>query len=66
MAADTNETLAHGWDTAKSFTFEKRADFQANAKALTSKMDAQMGQCARELLRSRLQRKTRGSQHGYG
>jgi hypothetical protein len=44
VATDTKEALARGWDTAKSFTFEKRADFQANAKALTSKMDAQMSE----------------------
>ena len=44
MMADTKEALAHGWDNAKSFTFEKRGDFQASAKALTSKMDARMSE----------------------
>jgi hypothetical protein len=44
IVADTKEALAHGWDSAKSFTFEKRSDFQAQAKALTSKMDAQMSE----------------------
>jgi hypothetical protein len=44
MMADTKEALAHGWDNAKSFTFEKRDDFRASAKALTSKMNAQMSE----------------------
>ena len=44
MVADTKEALSHGWDSVKSFTFEKRDDFQANAKALTSKLDAQMSE----------------------
>ena len=44
MMADTKEALAHGWDNAKSFTFEKRDDFRASAKALTSKMDAEMSE----------------------
>ena len=42
VVADTKEALGHGWDKVKSFTFDKRDDFAANAKALTSKMDAQM------------------------
>ena len=41
MVADTKEAIGHGWDNVKAFTFEKRDDFRANAKALTSKMDAQ-------------------------
>ncbi len=41
MVVDTKAALGHGWDNVKSFTFEKRDDFRANAKALTSKMDAQ-------------------------
>ena len=44
MVADTKKELSHGWDNAKSFTFEKRDDFRANAKALTSKLDAQMSE----------------------
>lgn len=42
VVADTKEAMGHGWDKVKSFTFDKRDDFTANAKALTSKMDAQM------------------------
>ncbi len=44
MMADTKESLGHAWDNVKSFTFEKRDDFRANAKAMTSKMDAQMSE----------------------
>jgi hypothetical protein len=42
ILADTKEALAHGWDSVKSTTFEKRNDFQAQAKAMTSKMEAQI------------------------
>lgn len=42
ILADTKEALDHGWDSVKSATFEKRNDFQAQAKAMTSKMEAQI------------------------
>lgn len=42
VVADTKEAMGHGWDKVKAFTFDKRNDFAANAKALTSMMDAQM------------------------
>jgi len=42
VVADTKEAMGHGWDKVKSFTYDKRDEFAANAKALTSKMDAQM------------------------
>ena len=44
IMADTKEAIGHGWDNVKSFTFEKRDDFRAHAKAMTSKMDAQMSE----------------------
>ena len=44
VIADTKEAMGEGWDKVKSFTFEKRGDFQANAKALSSKWDAQMSE----------------------
>ena len=44
VIADTKDALSQGWDNVKSFTFEKRDDFRANAKALTSKMDARMSE----------------------
>jgi hypothetical protein len=42
--ADTKDALSQGWDHVRTFTFEKRDDFQANAKALTAKMDARMSE----------------------
>ena len=44
MVADTKDALSQGWDNVKTFTFEKRDDFRANAKALTAKMDARMSE----------------------
>ena len=44
MIDDTKEAFDHGWDKVKSFSFEKRDDFQANAKAMTSKMDARISE----------------------
>lgn len=41
LVADTKAAMSHGWDNVKSFTFEKRDDFQANATALSSKWEAQ-------------------------
>jgi Skp family chaperone for outer membrane proteins len=38
--ADTKEAVANGWDKVKSYTFEKRNDFTAHAKALSADMDA--------------------------
>jgi hypothetical protein len=42
MVADTKDTMTHAWDETKSFTFEKRDDFRASAKAMSSKMEAQL------------------------
>ena len=42
VVADTKTAIVHGWDNVKSFTFDKRDDFQANAKALNAKLDAQL------------------------
>lgn len=36
--------MSNAWDDVKSFTFEKRDQFTASAKALTSKMDAQLSE----------------------
>jgi hypothetical protein len=44
IVADTQNAMSRGWDNVKTFTFEKRDDFKANAKALSSKMDAQMSE----------------------
>jgi major membrane immunogen (membrane-anchored lipoprotein) len=42
MMADTKDAMSHAWDDAKSFTFEKRDDFRASAKAMNSKMEARL------------------------
>jgi hypothetical protein len=39
---DTKDAMANAWDKVKSFSFDKRDDFTANAKALSAKMDAQL------------------------
>lgn len=39
---DTTAAMSRGWDNFKAHTFEKRDDFTAQAKALSSRMDAQM------------------------
>ncbi len=41
---DTKTAVSNGWDNVKSYTFDKRNDFSANAKAVTSKMDAQVAE----------------------
>ncbi len=41
---DTKVAVVNAWDDVKSFTFEKHNDFSASAKALTSKMDAQISE----------------------
>jgi hypothetical protein len=41
---DTKTAVANVWGDVKSYTFEKRSDFSASAKALSSKMDAQLSE----------------------
>ena len=41
---DTKTAVANAWGDVKSYTFEKRSDFSASAKALTAKMDSQMSE----------------------
>ena len=41
---DTKSAVSNAWNDVKSFTFEKRSDFSASAKAMTSKMDAQISE----------------------
>lgn len=38
---DTKASLANAWESVKSYTFEKRGDFTAKAKALAAEMEAQ-------------------------
>lgn len=41
---DSKDAVANAWNDVKSYTYEKRNDFSANAKAVTSKMDAQISE----------------------
>ena len=42
--ADTKAAFAKGWDDVKSFTFDQRDKFSANAKALSAKMDSEVSE----------------------
>lgn len=44
VVTDTKDAISQGWDNVKSFTFEKRDDFQASAKAMGSKWEAQVSE----------------------
>lgn len=39
---DTKDAMANAWDSVKSFTFDQRDKFTANANALSAKMEAQI------------------------
>lgn len=39
--ADSKAAISQAWDSAKSYSFEKRDDFTANGKALAAQMEAQ-------------------------
>lgn len=41
---DSKKAVTNAWDDVKSYTFEKRNDFSANAKAVTAKMDSQLSE----------------------
>ena len=41
---DSKAAVSNAWDSVKSYTFEKRADFSASAKAMTSKMDSEVSE----------------------
>lgn len=41
---ETKTAVVDAWGDVKSFTFEKRDSFSANAKALSSKMDARLSE----------------------
>ncbi len=42
--ADTKAAMSNAWDSVKSYSFDKRDDFTANAKALSSKLDSQLSE----------------------
>jgi hypothetical protein len=41
---DTKAAMSSAWESVKSFSFEKRDDFTAGAKALSAKMEAQVSE----------------------
>ena len=41
---DSKVAMSKAWDRVKDYTFDKRDDFTANAKALSSKMDVQLSE----------------------
>jgi hypothetical protein len=41
---DAKASMAKAWDGVKDFTFEKRSDFDAKAKALAAQMEVQVSQ----------------------
>jgi hypothetical protein len=43
-AADARDAMSNAWQDVKSYSFDKRDQFAANAKALSSKMDAQLSE----------------------
>ncbi|SDR73044.1 hypothetical protein [Opitutus sp. GAS368] len=43
-AHDTQEAIVDAWGEVKSFTFEKRDDFNAKAKSLSARFDVQVSE----------------------
>ena len=41
---DSKAAVSNAWDSVKSYTFEKRSDFSASAKAMSSKFDADLSE----------------------
>ncbi len=41
---ETKDAMTNAWDNVKSFSFEEKDKFAANAKALSSRMDAQVAE----------------------
>ena len=41
---DSKTAASNAWDNVKSYTFDKRNDFTANAKALNATLDAQVSE----------------------
>jgi len=42
--SDTKAAMSNAWDDVKSFSFDRRDEFTASAKAMSAKMDAQMSE----------------------
>lgn len=41
---DTKSAMSNAWDDVKSYSFDKKDDFTASAKAMTSKMDSEVSE----------------------
>ncbi|HWA86920.1 MAG TPA: hypothetical protein VG710_11900 [Opitutus sp.] len=41
---DSKAAMSKAWDNAKDYTFDKRDEFTASAKAMSSKMEAQLSE----------------------
>jgi len=44
VVSDTKDAFSNAWDSVKAHTWEKRSDFNANAKALSAKMEANLSE----------------------
>jgi hypothetical protein len=42
--ADTKASMSKAWDSIKDYSFDKKSDFTAGAKAMSSKMDANLSE----------------------
>ena len=42
--SDTKNAMSNAWDNVKSFSFDRRDEFTANAKALSARMEAQLSE----------------------
>ena len=41
---DSKVAVSNAWDSVKSYTFDKRSDFSASAKAMTAKVDSEVSE----------------------
>jgi hypothetical protein len=42
--SDTKSAMANAWDNVRSFSFDRRDEFTANAKALSARVEAQVSE----------------------
>jgi hypothetical protein len=42
--SDTKSAMSNAWDDVKSFSFDRRDDFTASAKAMSARMEAQLSE----------------------
>lgn len=46
--SDTKSVMSNAWDNVKTFSFDRRDEFTANAKALSARMEAQVSELRAE------------------